>query len=427
MATNGHPAEDTIALVGGGIGGLCAAIGFLEKKIPIHVYEAAPAFAEIGAGVSFGPNSVDALRRISPATLDALDKCVTGNGMEKYKNTYFTFRNAEDKSTKVGSPIIDLESTTGASSVHRAKLLDQLMVHVPNEICSFGKRLDNIIDNGDHVLIHFKDGTIARHSAVICCDGIKSRGRQILLGETHPAANAVFSGKYAYRGLIPMDEAASLLGDEIARNAQMFFAHGGHILTFPVEKGATMNVVAFGTAKEWTDERWVKEVGKAEMTRDFGANWVDCAHDIIKLMQKPDVWALFEFPDAPTYTKGLVCLLGDAAHASTPHQGAGAGMAIEDALIMSNLFEGVERTPQGIREVFEVYDQVRRPRTQRVVKTSREAGLCYDFMLEGVGDDLEKVKEDLAHRWDWIWYKDLGAHVEEAKSLLRERQTNGTK
>ncbi|KAF2219937.1 hypothetical protein BDZ85DRAFT_36901 [Elsinoe ampelina] len=422
MTTNGHPREDTIALVGGGIGGLCAAIGFINKGIPIHVYEAAPAFAEIGAGVSFGPNTYDALKRISPATTTAFERTVTYNGTEEYKKSYFVFRNAEDKSTKVGSPIIDLKSTTGATSVHRAQLLDELIKFVPDEISSFGKRLDNITDNTDHVLLHFKDGTTARHSAVICCDGIKSRGRQLLLGETHPAANAVFSGKYAYRGLIPMDEAARLLGDEIARNAQMFFGHGGHILTFPVEQGRTMNVVAFGTADEWSDERWVKEVTREEMQRDFGDNWVDAARDVINLMRKPDVWALFEFPDAPTYTKGLVCLLGDAAHASTPHQGAGAGMAIEDALVMSCLFEGVERTPEGIKAVFEVYDEVRRPRTQRVVRTSREAGLCYDFMLEGVGDDLEKVRRDLEKRWEWIWYEDLGRHVDDAKALLKKRQ-----
>ncbi|PNS21338.1 hypothetical protein CAC42_1117 [Sphaceloma murrayae] len=417
--TDGSHQEDTIALVGGGIGGLCAAIGLLNKKIPLHIYEAAPAFAEIGAGVSFGPNSVDALRRISPATLDAFEKCVTYNGTEKYKKTYFTFRNGEDKSTKVGTPIIDLESSTGATSVHRAQLLDELIKYVPDEIASFGKRLDNITDNSDHVILQFKDGTTARHSAVICCDGIKSVGRQILLGPDHPAAHAIYSGKYAYRGLIPMDEAAALLGDEIARNSQMFFAHNGHILTFPVEKGRTMNVVAFGTSQTWEDERWVKEMRKEDMYADFGPNWVDAAHDIIKLMQKPDVWALFQFPDAPTYTKGLVCLLGDAAHASTPHQGAGAGMAIEDALVMSELLDGRERTPEGLMEVFRVYDEVRRPRTQKVVKTSREAGLCYDYMLEGVGDDLEKVKEDLRHRWDWIWYEDLGKQVAEAKSMLK--------
>lgn len=64
------------------------------------------------------------------------------------------------------------------------------------------------------------------------------------------------------------------------------------------------------------------------MFRDY-EGWGDTATRILQLMEKPDEWALFEHPPAPTYVKGKLAILGDAAHASTPHQGAGAGMAIE--------------------------------------------------------------------------------------------------
>ena len=81
----------------------------------------------------------------------------------------------------------------------------------------------------------------ARHDIVVGCDGIHSSIRPCLLGTDHPAAHATYSGKYAYRGLIAMEKARELLGDELAMNSQMYFGRHGHVLTFPIEKGKTMN------------------------------------------------------------------------------------------------------------------------------------------------------------------------------------------
>ncbi|GAM83298.1 hypothetical protein ANO11243_012850 [Dothideomycetidae sp. 11243] len=413
------PAPDltsTIAIIGGGIGGLCLAISCLSHNVPVHVYEAAPAFAEIGAGVSLGANSLRALELISPAVGDALRACATNNASGGEEGGYwFRFRTGQGGG-RVGRGIVDVASETGQTSVHRARFLDELVRLLPGDLATFGKRLENVEDEGEEVVLHFKDGTTQRHAAVICCDGIKSRGRQILLGNDHPAANAVFSGKYAYRGLIPMDQAAKVLGDDIAKNSHMFLGEGGHILLFPIEKGKTMNVVAFGTAESWDDPEWVKPMKKEDMLRDF-AGWVDVVGEITSLMQKPDLWALFEMPPAPTYFKNRVCLLGDAAHASTPHQGAGAGMAIEDALVMSNLLNSLPTS--DIPRAFAVFDAVRRPRTQKLVRTSHEAGVLYDLQLPGVMDDTKLVAENLKQRFGWIWDFDLSKHVEEAKAMLK--------
>ncbi|KAF2155146.1 FAD/NAD(P)-binding domain-containing protein [Myriangium duriaei CBS 260.36] len=421
MAPDKTNLQDTIAIVGGGIGGLTLAIGCLTQSVPIHVYEAAPSFGEIGAGVSFGPNALRAMQLISPSIWNAFQACLTNNASHESSKYWFRFRNGNDTSSKVGSSIIDLECATGQTSVHRARFLDELVKEVPEEAASFGKRLDNVDDRGEHVVLHFKDGTSARHAAVICCDGIKSRGRHILLGKDHPAASAVFSGKYAYRGLIPMDQAAELMGDDIARNSHMFLGKGGHVLTFPIEKGDTMNVVAFGSADRWDDPEWVKPMKKDDMRRDF-AGFVEVVHEIVSLMQKPDLWALFEMPPAPTYFKNRICLLGDAAHASTPHQGAGAGMAIEDALVMSNLLAGLSTTEAP--RAFKAFDTARRPRTQKLVTTSHDTGLLYEFQLPGAMDDTNLVADNLSKRLKWIWDFDLKSHVEEAKALLK--QTDGT-
>jgi len=131
------------------------------------------------------------------------------------------------------------------------------------------------------------------------------------------------------------------------------------------------------------------------------------------------VWALFDHPPAPMFYKGRLCLLGDAAHATTPHQGAGAGQAIEDALVLSNLL-GQVSSLADIDEAFKAYDAVRRPRSQRVVTTSREASHIYELENKNIKYDLEKARKELEVRCKWIWDEDLSAQVKTAKDAMAE-------
>ncbi|KAF1993287.1 salicylate hydroxylase-like protein [Amniculicola lignicola CBS 123094] len=420
-----------IAIVGGGIAGLITAIGILRYNIPITIYEAAAHFGEIGAGVSIGPNAGRALELISPDVARAFDICRTDNQWESHRRNFFTCRVGDarkadkDGFVKPGVKVGDALFTTPfkvegkSGGVHRAHFLDELVKQVPDGVAKFGKRLDKYSeaeDGSGDVVLHFHDGTTAQHTAVIACDGIKSRSREILLGKDDPAASAVFSGKYCYRGLIPMEEATALLGEEVAANSNMFFGYHGHMLTFPIEKGKTMNVVAFASKEQWEDSKWVVSTTKEEMVADFDG-WGSHVHKILKAIQKPDIWALFYHPRCHTFYKGRICLLGDAAHATTPHHGAGAGMCIEDALIMSCLANEA-KSVQDLEKAFTAFDEVRRPRSQKNVIESKQAGMLYDFELEG--DDLDKVEKNFTTRMDWIWGFDIVAQVEEAKKLFHE-------
>ena len=135
-------------------------------------------------------------------------------------------------------------------------------------------------------------------------------------------------------------------------------------------------------------------------------------------MVDADMWALFDMLPAPTYYKGNVVLLGDAAHASTPHQGAGAGQALEDAFILSMLLgDKKTRCAGDIPAAFRAYDAIRRPRSQKVVSTSRAAGATY--ALQGQArDNLDKVGEELLQRYKWIWDEDMSVQAEHARELL---------
>jgi salicylate hydroxylase len=212
-----------------------------------------------------------------------------------------------------------------------------------------------------------------------------------------------------------MEQAVTLLGEEKAKNCQAYLGYHGHMLTFPVAAGRFMNVVAFQSSKTWTHDKMVIGATKEEMMRDFGP-WGEDVKNIVKLMGQSDIWALFDHPPAETYYKGRICLLGDAAHASTPFQGAGAGMAVEDAYVLGRILQAVQRADQ-LPLAFAAYDGVRRERTQKVVTSSRESGYIWHF--EALGDDVDKIKGGLKDRLRWIWDKHLDEDVDSALKVLQ--------
>jgi salicylate hydroxylase len=155
------------------------------------------------------------------------------------------------------------------------------------------------------------------------------------------------------------------------------------------------------------------------MLEDY-KDWSLAVQNLIANVQSPDIWALFNHPPASTYysTKPLICLVGDAAHASTPHQGAGAGMCIEDVYVLSSLLSNCESRSDLVKAVH-AYDAVRRPRSQKLVKTSREAGMLWEFEGDGVGDDLEALEQDALKRMDWIWNHDIKEDLDRAREIVR--------
>jgi len=121
--------------------------------------------------------------------------------------------------------------------------------------------------------------------------------------------------------------------------------------------------------------------------------------------------------NTPTYYNGLLCLLGDSAHATTPHQASGAGQCIEDALVLSHILGNVKDAKQ-LPMAFQAYDAIRRPRGQKVVRTSQEAGQLYSFNHPEAGEDMDKIVANLRQRFLWIWEHDLEKDLEESDQLF---------
>lgn len=111
-----------------------------------------------------------------------------------------------------------------------------------------------------------------------------------------------------------------------------------------------------------------------------------------------------------------MCIAGDAAHSTTPWQGSGGGMSIEDSLILSTLL-GRAKTPTEALTALKVYDQVRRPRTQRIVESSRITGAMLTGRNEEMGLDPEKFRSFMS-RWDFIIDIDMKKHRDEALQMM---------
>ncbi|KAF2691017.1 FAD/NAD(P)-binding domain-containing protein [Lentithecium fluviatile CBS 122367] len=437
------PEPISIAIIGGGISGLLLAHALLTRSsfITITVYESATQFGEIGAGVGFEPHFVRIMNHISPKIREGFLRCCSNNGPETDPPKWFDVRigdctradaegvvhhRKDGRKVRLSEPLFVVPARKGErGGVHRAHFLDELVKLLPQDICQFRKRLVDVAEaadgSGDAVL-HFADGTTAQHTAVIGCDGIKSRTRELVLGKK--AARPVFSGKYAYRGLIPMHKAVEILGEEQPRTSQMYCGHKGHVLTFPIANGTVMNgmictVVAFSSKDEWKEAEWVVKTSREDMLADY-ATWTPTVQAIMIHMKDPDIWALYDHLPARTFfqSRPRICLLGDAAHATTPHQGAGAGMCVEDCYILSELLAAVS-SADGLEEAFRAYDEVRRPRSLKLVETSREAGMLWE--MEGShGNDMDAYERNACSRMNWIWDHDIDADLERARSLLRE-------
>ena len=264
---------------------------------------------------------------------------------------------------------------------------------------------------------------------VIGCDGLKSRVREYLFGKDNPASYVHYTHKFAYRGLVSMENAIKAVGEDKAKYFSIHLGPGAHMLHYPVANGAMVNVVAFvSDSEEWTDgKNLVMPATRAEMEKVF-----ECWNPSVRTMasffpENIDKWGLFDTFDypAPFFSRGKICLLGDAAHASSPHHGAGAGMGIEDAACLSGLIEEVilslrenaATKGQAMSTAFESFDAVRRPRTQWFVDSSRR--VCDLFQHEDWGNPAKWTKadtcwEEVKDRSHKIWHFNPEKMVEEA-------------
>ena len=415
------------AIIGGGIGGLSLGLALLHRNINVQIYEAAHHFGEIGAGVSFTPNAIHAMTICHPGIEGAFQEVRTGNSWKSKETSWFDVYDGIGKPEGENSDFLfTLTSSLGQNGVHRARFLDELIKLFPAERAHFGKRLDKYSkqDDGTYVM-SFTDGTTATAHAIIGCDGIKSHVRTSMYGADHPCAQPSYTHKFAYRGLIPMEDAIAAVGEEKALNGCMYWGTDNHVLTFAVEHGKTLNLVGFHTdPNDWPDtEHLTSPAHRTDAERDLASFNEDVRKLIHLIKEDLDIWAIFDLGDnpPPAYARDRICLLGDAAHATSPHHGAGAGMCIEDAAILAELLaDGKVKTYEDVEAAFSVYDAVRKPRGEFLFRSSRFMGEAYEKRNEATGKSFTKVRDEAAARSAVIHDVDVDQMCRDARALLAQ-------
>ncbi|KZT08533.1 FAD/NAD(P)-binding domain-containing protein [Laetiporus sulphureus 93-53] len=412
-----------VAIVGGGVCGLTCAIALARVGIRAEIFEAAPHFGEIGAGIGIGPNAARVFESIG--VLDEV--CMRTQEPRLNMRTFLFISGQEGHELLYEYPGTERDSGLGA---YRPSLLDALVRFVDPSATHFNRRCTSYStseSNPRQTTLHFSDGMTYDADVVIGADGIKSSIRASMLGEA--TRQPVYSNTVCYRGLIPIEKAkaAGVKSDFSSGRPVCYMGKDKHIIVLGIKGGTILNIVAFSADHEApigsislpAGESWVNEVSQDEMLQVY-EGWGSEVTNLLKCLERPSKWSInFVHPALDSYVKGRVALIGDAAHAMLPHLGAGAGQGLEDAYLLAQLLGHPQTNPSNIEIVLQAYDRLRRPRAQMVWNGSMRAGEIYDGWGEH-GLSAEGVEQDIKRMWDPVWHHDINDDVRDAVEGLKD-------
>lgn len=347
-----------IAVVGAGLGGAATAALLLQEGFNVHVYEQAPSFTRLGAGIHVGPNVMKVLRRIGIE--DEMNR-------QGSRPDFWYSRHWETGDVLAQIPLGDYAvKNYGASylTVHRGDFHEMLIKALPSEALSFNKSLTKVEDRGNVVVLTFADGTIAEADIVIGADGVNSRIREELLGVEPPK----YAGYLAHRAVFPTPEikAGMLPFDACVK----WWSDDRHMMTyFVTSKADELYYVTGVPVEKWDlNDRWLPS-SKEEMRETF-RGWHPTVQALVDATVEVTKWSLLERDPLPLWSRGRLVLLGDACHPMKPHMAQGAAMAIEDGAMLARCFKEVGVS--NYSDAFALYEANRAERASKVQRISHE-------------------------------------------------------
>jgi len=351
----------------------------------------------------------------------------------------------------------------GNITMHRIEFQTALAHHLEHETITteFSKRLLNYtLEEDGSVLLHFRDGSTVTCDVLVGADGIHSATRQTMIKLAENDAQAagkdelvkelsragvkdpVWSGTVAYRSLIPSEKLRELNPNHRTLYGSVnYMGKNKHIIAFPVSLGKLVNFVGFVSKPEMEGTVWegktVQQRTHEDVANEF-QGWETEVEQLVKCIEGPSMWAINTLKAIPIASHGPVAVIGDAAHAMTPHQGSGAGQAIEDAYVLAALLTHPSTTRKSIPRALKIYEAVRLRHGNDIQRRSRENGKLYEFAADerhahlSVDSDtsdtsridanrlVKEIGEAAMENWKWAWTTDVETEKEEAIRMLVE-------
>jgi salicylate hydroxylase len=358
-----------IAIAGGGVGGMAAAIALRMQGASVTILEQTKAYGRIGADVNLTPNAVHALDRLGIG--DALRRTAA---RPEFRISRMWDTGAETSRLPMSS---EAEAKYGAPqlTIHRADLLSSLEDALAPGTLRLESKVRSVEQDANGAALVLENGARIEADVVIGADGIHSVVRRTLFGADAPR----FTGLVSWRATCPRSAVATL------PNLDSFTKWWGptpdrQIVVFPLSRGEEIFVFATTPQQDWTQEGWTL-AGDMKELRAAYADFHPEARALLDACTEVTRSALHVREPMPRWSQGRVTILGDAAHPMVPFMAQGACMAIEDAVVLARALDGASAA--DVPAALQRYEAARKERTARVQRGS----LANEWLKEGGNAD----------------------------------------
>lgn len=344
----------TVAVVGAGLGGMTVA-GLLQRAgFTVKIYEQAPAFSRIGAGIHFSANVMLVMRRLG------IEIKLSDIGLHP---DAFVSRKWDSGETLFELPLDPAsEAHYGAAyiNVHRGDLHATLESALTPGTIAFGRKLQHLNSSGTCTCLTFTNGEQAEADIVIGADGVNSKVRESVVGIVKPR----YTGHVAHRSVFP----ARLLGGLPIRACAKWWGTESHILVYYMNQTREeVYIVTSAPQAEWNETASFVPCDRDEFLAIFDGYHPEL-RKVIEAAPEVTKWPVFDLEQLTSWHRGNVVLLGDACHAMRPYMAAGAAMAIEDAAILARSISDYGMRDPAVS--FAWYEANRMPRVRKVQQIS---------------------------------------------------------